>query len=106
MSAGKVESTQSTASDALLVDDWKPLWTYIQSKSLHRVAIFADNCGLELLCDLALAALLLHDYDDLSITYFIKSDPVFVSDVTPADIEPTMAALEKHPSEGSFGVGW
>ena len=106
MSAGKVESTQSTASDALLVDDWKPLWTYIQSKSLHRVAIFADNCGLELLCDLALAALLLYVYDDLSITYFIKSDPVFVSDVTPADIEPTMAALEKHPSEGSFGVGW
>ena len=106
MSAGKVESTQSTASDALLVDDWKPLWTYIQSKSLHRVAIFADNCGLELLCDLALAALLLHVYDDLSITYFIKSDPVFVSDVTPADIEPTMAALEKHPSEGSFGVRW
>ena len=55
---------------------------------------------------MALAALLLHVYDDLSITYFIKSDPVFVSDVTPADIEPTMAALEKHPSEGSFGVGW
>ena len=106
MSAGKVESAQSTANDALLVDDWKPLWTYIQSRSLRRVAIFADNCGLELLCDLALAALLLHVFKDVAVTYFIKSDPVFVSDVTPADIEPTLVALEQHPSNGSFGDGW
>ena len=106
MSAGKVESAQSTANDSLLVDDWKLLWTYIQSRALRRVALFADNCGLELLCDLALAAMLLHVFSDLSITYFIKSDPVFVSDVTPADIEPTLTALGKHPSEGYFGDGW
>ena len=54
MSSGKIEKhpVLDPSNNALLVNDVDTAWEYLQSKPLHKIAIFADNVGLELLCDL------------------------------------------------------
>lgn len=102
MSGGKVQEDEisSEARNVLLVNHIDTVWSYLHSKHIQKIAIFADNTGLELLCDLALIAILFHYYPDLSIVYVVKSEPVFVSDVTLPDIRPTLEALRKHPLDG------
>lgn len=102
MSGGKVEKEEvrSEAKNSLLVDNVDEVWRYLCEHPLKKIAIFADNTGLELLCDLALIAIFLHSYPEIQITYVIKADPVFVSDVTLPDLEPTLLALERNDCEG------
>ena len=107
MSGGKVDKSEikSEASNLLLVDDMEDVWSMIQAKQeLQRVIVCADNTGLEILCDFVLIAILLYYYPGLNIQYVIKEKPVFVSDVTPVDVEPTFAALEKSDDEGMIVV--
>ena len=103
MSGGKVDKGEikSEASNLLLVDDMEDVWSMIQEKKeLRKVIVCADNTGLEILCDFVLIAILLYYYPGLNVQYVIKEKPVFVSDVTPADVGPTFAALEKSGDEG------
>ncbi len=103
MSGGKIEKEeiQTESGNVLLVNNMDTAWEYLHSRPLHKIAIFADNVGLELLCDLTLIAILLHYYPDMSILYVVKSDPVFVSDVTIPDIRPTLDALCNLAVDGS-----
>ena len=102
MSGGKVnrEEVKTDRANSLLVNDFEAVWQYISAHSLKRVVICADNTGLELLCDLMLIAILLHFYQELKIVYVIKAMPVFVSDVTLPDMEPTLQALEQDEHSG------
>ena len=75
------------------------MWNVFQSKEMKRIIVCADNVGLEILCDFALIAILLYFYPTLKIEYYIKENPVFVSDVTMADIQPTLDALEQSGEE-------
>ena len=54
--------------------------------STARVAIILDNCGVELISDLMLAALLLESQSCSSVLLLCKKRPVWVSDVLQQDI--------------------
>lgn len=95
MSGGVVSQKElrSDATNLLLVDDVDAVWQYVVDHAVERVAIMADNTGFEVLCDFLLMALLLHFRPAMHLCYIVKAAPVFVSDVTLADIEPTLCAL-------------
>jgi uncharacterized protein with ATP-grasp and redox domains len=72
------------------------------SAGLSRVDVVCDNCGQELLFDLALADLLLaHDWVQ-TIVLHLKDHPYFVSDAMPADV---LALLDRIQGTLSGGVG-
>ena len=102
MSGGKVNKAEikNETANYLLIDEIDTIWSHFQAKQFSRVIVCADNTGLEILCDFALIAVLLFFNPALSIQYTIKEKPVFVSDVTLADIQPTIAALESSGDEG------
>jgi hypothetical protein len=77
----------------LLADDSLRVWAFLSARSAGRVAILADNAGSELLADLALADLLLSAHLAERVVFYLKSQPFFVSDATPADVEPALEAL-------------
>lgn len=51
-----------------------------------EVCVVLDNCGLELLADLALADCLAHTLGIARVVLYAKAWPVFVSDALPADV--------------------
>ncbi len=77
----------------LLVDDTARVWEFLSARSAGRVAILADNAGSELLTDLVLADFLLSARLATEVTLYLKPQPFFVSDATPADVEPALEAL-------------
>ena len=62
--------------------------------STARVAIILDNCGVELISDLMLAAMLLQSQSCASVHLLCKSRPVWVSDVLENDIHQHLAWAE------------
>lgn len=103
MSGGKVNQNEikSESSNLLLIDAMDDVWEFLEKRTLKRMIVCADNTGLEILCDFALIAILLFYFPQLTIQYVIKDRPVFVSDVTPADIPPTLKALQTSQEKGS-----
>lgn len=79
----------------LLVDDTGAVWEFLSqsNSSVLRVAIITDNCGSELLMDLALAGFLLDSDLAASVTLQLKNQPFFVSDAMPRDALDSLAAL-------------
>ncbi|MBC8447465.1 MAG: DUF89 family protein [Chloroflexi bacterium] len=61
---------------------------------LHRVDVIADNAGMELLCDLALADFLLVQGWAQAVVFHLKDRPFFVSDAMPADVQALVATLQ------------
>jgi uncharacterized protein with ATP-grasp and redox domains len=69
----------------LLIDDTEKLGRYLTAKS-KKTAYFVDNVGREFYADLMLIDYLIdHGFAD-EVVVFVKSAPLFVSDVTQQDV--------------------
>ncbi|KAK8805828.1 hypothetical protein WA158_002484 [Blastocystis sp. Blastoise] len=66
------------------------------SLSNPHIIIFSDNTGLELLSDFIFIAIYLLLTPTGSVTYFIKENPVFVSDITIHDVLYSIEWMKKH----------
>jgi len=84
-----------TDASNILVDNTKQLYEFIKSQEGVRIDFILDNAGLELVCDLTLADLLMHYNHTKKIVFHFKNYPVFVSDSLQADLEYTMDYLSK-----------
>jgi uncharacterized protein with ATP-grasp and redox domains len=70
------------------------------SAGLERVDIVCDNCGQELLFDLALAGFsLAHDWAQ-TIVLHLKEHPFFVSDAMPRDVMALLALIQAEETGG------
>lgn len=90
----------------VLVDDTERVWKSLSARP-RRIAYITDNSGTELLNDLALIDFLLDECDHPSlrsgqtlgrpyasqITLHLKSQPFFVSDAMPRDVDAALDAL-------------
>lgn len=98
MSGGMINETSASdfsRNNRLLINETSHLWELFQrKKDVRHVSVFADNTGMEILCDFVLIATLLHYYPQLTVHYIIKADPVFISDVTLPDIAPSLQILQ------------
>jgi hypothetical protein len=103
LSAGKVvASASSTDSELLLADDTEAAVALLLQAVAARppsspsspplIALVLDNCGLELLSDLALVDALLRC--GAHVLLHAKRWPTFVSDATPADVEAHLQWLQ------------
>jgi uncharacterized protein with ATP-grasp and redox domains len=61
-----------------------------------RYAMIVDNCGQEFISDLFFAEVLTHFGVAETVTFFVKAQPVFVSDVMQKDVDYTIHELTKH----------
>ena len=100
MSSGVVHdallhSFLNTSSNSILVNHSQSVWNFLQTNDVHEITIFADNCGLEMLCDFLFITLLLTKWTHCTIHYIVKASPVFVSDVTLNDIQPGLDVLHQ-----------
>lgn len=82
----------------ILVDDQPRLIDHLQRRPLARIDLIADNAGLELISDLALANFLLSNQAASEIYLHLKAHPTFVSDATIQDVEHTLASLATSPN--------
>jgi len=92
-SSGSAQQDES-ASSMMLADDTTALCGALAGCAGKEVLIVLDNCGLELVSDLLLVDGLLRVVQPSVVRLHAKDRPVFVSDVTPADLPPTLAWLE------------
>lgn len=76
----------------ILVDDTVRVWEYLSAQP-RRLAFIADNAGTELLNDLALVDFLLCENLASQVVLHLKSQPFFVSDAMPSDVDASIAAL-------------
>jgi len=85
----------------LLVDDRSAALAYLASFNTEtlRLDFLIDNAGYELVCDLALADVLLSRYRVRQIVFHVKQQPVFVSDALPKDIDHTLDFLKQSTHE-------
>ncbi len=86
----------------LLADDTDAVWDSLARKrsprtmsDAPRIALITDNCGNELLMDLALAGFLLDNGLADNVTLQLKGQPFFVSDAMPRDALDSLAALAR-----------
>lgn len=79
----------------LLVDDAWRVWDFVSAQPRPRWIIITDNAGTELLMDLAFADFLLTSGLAARVELHLKSQPFFVSDAMPVDVEAGVAALER-----------
>jgi hypothetical protein len=105
LTGGKVHSDAAagdagdTSHDALLlVDDSTAASADVEAllggSAPHSIGIVLDNCGLELLTDLAWAdALLTAGGPSFSVTLWVKPAPIFVSDAMAKDVHSHVAAM-------------
>lgn len=94
--------------DDLLVDELPALLQWLEGRGrLGRVELVADNCGAELLSDLALGCYLLQAGCATTFTLHLKHAPLFVSDATVADVEQTLKHLcsSDHSEVQAWGEG-
>lgn len=98
MSSGVVEGKSllhQSSSNQILVDHSKEAWQFLRDREVREIAVFADNSGLEMLCDFLFITLLLAAFPHCSVHYVVKASPVFVSDVTLDDIQPGLDVLRR-----------
>lgn len=112
LSAGKVETVEVGSGGAgtaaggevgdelssfVLCDDRSGIIAALSKSPGGDVAYIVDNCGPEIVSDFVLIDAMLRgdvaNCDVGCIRLYVKAQPVFVSDVTAADIEPTFEFL-------------
>lgn len=96
------ESTPSVgdlhqAEEFLLANELEQVVAWLTEPGLQgeRVDIMVDNAGYELVCDLALADLLLNRKLASEVRLHLKAHPTFVSDAMGKDVKATAALLAK-----------
>jgi len=94
MSATAYAGLDGQHEDALLIDDRPQIVPALAGAG--RVDLIADNSGLELLFDLALADELLATESRRQSRLHLKSQPFYVSDATVPDVEYTLAVVAAH----------
>uniref|UniRef100_K3WZW1 Sugar phosphate phosphatase n=1 Tax=Globisporangium ultimum (strain ATCC 200006 / CBS 805.95 / DAOM BR144) TaxID=431595 RepID=K3WZW1_GLOUD len=83
----------------LLVDHSDKVITFLENLAVEKkgdiaVQYINDNCGTELLLDLALADHLITHSWSASVTFNVKAEPMYVSDATPPDVLEHIAAMQ------------
>ncbi|MDY7041271.1 MAG: damage-control phosphatase ARMT1 family protein [Chloroflexota bacterium] len=81
------------APDRTLLIDHTPRLVTLLRAGCPAVGLVADNTGLELLFDLALADFLLRNGWARRITVHLKVDPFFVSDALPQDVHHSLGRM-------------
>ncbi|CEG46881.1 Uncharacterized conserved protein [Plasmopara halstedii] len=88
--------------DLLLVDHSEKVIEYLKQKAREsdaltlNVEFINDNCGTELLLDLALADHLLANGWCGTVNFNIKVEPMYVSDATPADVHEHVEEMRRN----------
>jgi hypothetical protein len=70
-----------------------------------KIAIIADNCGTELVCDLILSENLLRLQKNSIVKIHVNKYPMFVSDAMPKDVDQALDALIRCNDESVSEVG-
>ena len=101
LSAGRIESVAAGDADDVLVDELDAAVDVLLTSSSSGaeqsvVTIVLDNCGLELLSDLALTDVLLRL--GMRVVLHSKFEPTFVSDALEKDVLATISFIRKHSS--------
>jgi hypothetical protein len=76
----------------LLIDHTQAVCGYL-AEGARQVDFVSDNVGLDLLFDLALADLLVHQGMVGQVVFHLKAHPFFVSDAMHRDVETTLSLL-------------
>uniref|UniRef100_A0A224XNZ8 Sugar phosphate phosphatase n=1 Tax=Panstrongylus lignarius TaxID=156445 RepID=A0A224XNZ8_9HEMI len=94
----------------LLVDDSLKIFSTLCSTDNTEkiVDVIMDNDGLEILCDLCLADLLITRFHIKKVNFRVKPIPWFVSDVIPRDFQQVVSSVACYPIEvyQSMGKRW
>lgn len=77
----------------LVIDHTLRLTTLLMHGQVRQLDLVADNCGLELLCDLALLGFLLTRNLVESVRLHLKGQPYFVSDAMRTDLDRALEGL-------------
>ncbi len=88
----------------LLIDHTDAVRCHLAERG-RQVDFINDNVGLDLLYDLALADLLLHEGWAGEVVFHLKDYPFFVSDAMPSDVEKTLSLLLTSPSPAVRRLG-
>lgn len=96
LSAGKV--TAAGKDGGMVSDNTSTALDLLEQAAGKNVVIVLDNHGLEVLCDLVLADTMLRLTEIASVTLHVKDSPVFVSDVTEADVPRILEWLDERHS--------
>lgn len=91
--------------DRLLVDHTQRLWRLLSGGEVRRADLVADNCGLELLSDLALSDFFLSHHLVERVHFHLKGQPFFVSDAMAKDLVAAVTALQKASSSPMRQLG-
>jgi uncharacterized protein with ATP-grasp and redox domains len=93
--------------ERILVDDSAAAAECLADRAAghDRVDFLLDNVGFELVCDLFLAAALLHSGMAGQVQLHVKAAPVFVSDATAADVRYTLETLAADANPAVSGLG-
>jgi hypothetical protein len=88
----------------LLIDHTEAVRCHL-AEGVRRVDFINDNVGLDLLFDLALADVLLHQGWVGQVVFYLKDHPFFVSDAMPRDVKTTLSLLLASPSPAVCRLG-
>jgi uncharacterized protein with ATP-grasp and redox domains len=86
------ENDMGTQSHKIILNQTKSIYQFLSRKPA-KIAYFFDNVGKELYFDLALIDFLLETNLAKSVTCYLKSQPFFVSDAMPEDLEKSIDLL-------------
>ena len=92
----EASSGSGLGSSMMLADDRATLCAALLACRGKPVIVVLDNCGLEAVADMLLVDGLLRLVEPSQVTLHLKDRPVFVSDVTPSDVQPTIDWLAAH----------
>ena len=82
----------------ILIDDTEAVRLYLAG-GLQRVDFISDNVGLDLLFDLVLVDMLLHERWAEHVVFHLKDWPFFVSDAMLQDLYSTVSVLGESPKD-------
>ena len=91
-------SDHGDAQQQPLVDDLAEVFSEISPDSAGTIDLVLDNAGEELIGDLVLIDYLLSAHARVALRIHVKPDPIFVSDVTPADWRITLDFICAQPA--------
>jgi uncharacterized protein with ATP-grasp and redox domains len=94
-------SLEGGQADGLLIDHREQVWARWKA-GVEQIDLVADNAGLELLFDLALADFLLDAGLARRVRFHLKSQPFFVSDTMIPDVHDALAHMAGRPALGDM----
>lgn len=89
-----IGEAEGAGASRMLADDTAELCDALRTCTGKEVIIILDNCGLELVADLLLVDGLLRLVGPSCVSLHVKDTPVFVSDVCPHDVMPTLEWID------------